>query len=117
MSPGTRRRRPANPRKANGARRRAVTARVMHEEDSCHLCGGYVDTTLPPHQPGSPEIDEIIPVSKGGSPVNRKNCRLAHRACNNHRSNQDLHVYLARRRAENPGPLPTVTSETTRNWW
>lgn len=76
-----------NPRRANGHRRDQVRARVLREEDNCWLCGQPVDKTLPPHQPGSPEIDEIIPVSLGGSPIDRNNCRLSHRLCNVRRGN------------------------------
>ncbi|UYM26641.1 HNH endonuclease [Arthrobacter phage Bauer] len=47
-----------------------------------------MDKTLPPSDPGAPEVDEIIPVSKGGSPYERSNCRLAHRLCNQKRGNR-----------------------------
>lgn len=76
-----------NPRRANGHRRDQVRARVLREEDDCWLCGRPVDKTLPPHLPGSPEIDEIIPISLGGSPIDRANVRLAHRLCNVRRGN------------------------------
>lgn len=33
------------------------------------------------------EVDEIVPVSLGGSPYERTNCRLAHRICNQMRGN------------------------------
>lgn len=85
----------------NGAARRRVRARVLREEHICHLCGMPVDKTLTklwgshgprcadpgcpgctPH-PMAPEIDEIVPVSRGGSPYDRANCRLSHRRCNN----------------------------------
>lgn len=68
-----------NPRNANGHRRRQLRARVLAEEDICWLCGSPVDKTLKTPHPGSPEIDEIIPVSLGGDPLARSNCRLAHR--------------------------------------
>lgn len=71
-----------NPRQANGHRRRQLRAQVLAEEDHCGICGRAVDKTLPPGLPGSPEVDEIIPVSRGGSPYLRENCRLSHRACN-----------------------------------
>lgn len=58
-----------NRRHANGWRRRQVVARVLAAYDTCHLCGRPVDKSLPPGLPGSPEVDEIIPVSKGGSPL------------------------------------------------
>lgn len=76
-----------NPRRTNGSRRDRVRAKVLAEEGDCWLCGQPVDKSLPPYLPGSPEVDEIIPVSKGGSPYDRKNCRLSHRLCNVRRGN------------------------------
>jgi 5-methylcytosine-specific restriction endonuclease McrA len=74
-----------NPRVANGHRRRQVRAQVLAEETHCWLCGEPVDKTLPAGLPGSPEVDEIVPVSLGGSPYDRSNCRLAHRLHNQQR--------------------------------
>lgn len=79
-----------NTRHANGWRRQQVVARVLAAYDTCHLCGRPVDKSLPPGLPGSPEVDEIIPVSKGGSPYLFSNCRLAHRWCNRVRSNHSV---------------------------
>jgi 5-methylcytosine-specific restriction endonuclease McrA len=79
----------ANPRKSNGHRRRQVTAQVYAEETHCAICGVEVDKSIPyidpstgkPH-PWAKSVDEIIPVTKGGSATLRSNCRLAHRRCN-----------------------------------
>lgn len=68
-----------NPRRSNGHRRSQVRRRVLAEEDTCWLCGEPVDKTLPPYLHGSPEVDEVIPVSLGGDPFARDNCRLSHR--------------------------------------
>lgn len=82
----------ANPRYANGHRRRELRKRVLAEETACGICGHPVDRTLrrtpdgKPH-PLSPEVDEIIPVSRGGNPLDRDNVRLAHRICNQRRGN------------------------------
>ena len=76
-----------NPRRANGHRRDQVRRRVLREETDCWLCGLPVDKTLKTPDPGSPEVDEVIPVSLGGSPVDRANCRLSHRLCNVRRGN------------------------------
>lgn len=70
-----------NIRRANGTQRNRLRARVLREESTCWLCNKPVDVTLPHGQPDSPEVDEIIPVSKGGDPLDRSNCRLAHRLC------------------------------------
>ena len=64
----------SNPRKTNGHRRRQIIARVLAAYNTCHLCGRPVDKTLPAGLPGSPEVDELIPVSKGGSPYQFTNC-------------------------------------------
>ncbi|MGC4964252.1 HNH endonuclease [Gordonia sp. DT101] len=104
-----------NPRRANGHRRDQVRQRVLREEHLCHLCGQLVEKTLPTPHPGSPEVDEIIPVSKGGSAYDRANCRLSHRACNRDRSDQDLRGYLARRTRPTVGDA--AESITERRWW
>ena len=62
-----------NTRYANGHRRRKVRAQVLREEDHCHICGQLVDVTLPHGLPASPEVDEVIPWSRGGSPYSREN--------------------------------------------
>ncbi len=35
----------------------------------------------------SAEVDEIIPVSKGGDPLDIRNCQLVHRVCNQRKGN------------------------------
>jgi len=73
-----------NPRRSNGHRRNKLRARVLASESNCALCGEPVDKTLKyddygkPH-PLSAEVDEIIPVSRGGDPYARANTQLAHR--------------------------------------
>lgn len=80
-----------NIRTANGHRRRQLRAQVIAEEDHCGICGRPVDKELPHGTPGSPEVDEILPVSRGGSPYDRSNCRLVHRLCNQKRGNGVRH--------------------------
>ena len=89
-----------NPRRNNGYRRNQARRQVLAEEDSCALCGKPVDKNLDmlpnrhgrncqnldctgctPH-PMRGEVDEIVPVTKGGSPYKRSNLQLAHRDCN-----------------------------------
>ena len=93
----------SNPRRTNGHRRNQVRARVLAEEETCWLCGGLVDKTIATPHPMSPEVDEVIPVSRGGSPYDRTNCRLSHRSCNRARSNGD--------------PKPRVAPLTTERTW
>lgn len=112
----------SNPRRANGHRRDQVRRRVLAEESDCWLCGGPVDKSLRftpgkhakncagncdgciPH-PMSPTVDEVIPVSLGGDPFDRSNCRLAHRLHNIQRGNG------TRQRA-----TPTAPFATSRSW-
>lgn len=100
----------------NGHRRRELRRRVLAEEHLCALCDLPVDKSLTyrldkhgpkcvgvsmcrgcvPH-PGRPEVDEDIPRSRGGSPYDRKNCRLMHRSCNQWKSAMTLAEARAKR--------------------
>ena len=62
-----------NPRYGNGSKRRAVRAWLRSRGDPCALCGKPIDYSLPSGHPMSFEVDEIVPVSKGGSPYERSN--------------------------------------------
>jgi len=94
-----------DPRSRNGHRRRKVRAHVLAGEPICGICNGFVDVTLPHGLPDSPEVDEIIPISKGGSPYDPNNCRLAHRLCNQRRGNGD------------PRQRPRLVPFTTTRTW
>ncbi len=80
----------ANPRTANGSARRKVRAWLRAQALPCHLCGRPIDYSLPAGDPWSFEVDEIVPVSKGGSPIDRANVAPAHRICNQRRGNKPL---------------------------
>jgi hypothetical protein len=71
-----------NPRYANGARRRALRAAILREQDTCWICGEEVDKTIATPHPLSPEVHEIIPIAYGGNPIDPTNCVLTHRVCN-----------------------------------
>ena len=77
----------SNPRYANGSRRRAIRARLLATQDVCALCGRTIDKSLRTPHPMSAEVDEIIPVSKGGDPLDIRNCQLVHRVCNQRKGN------------------------------
>lgn len=72
----------ANPRRTNGAKRTALRKRVKALGLPCALCGKPIDYSLPAGHPMSYELDEIVPVSKGGSPYDIDNVQPAHRCCN-----------------------------------
>ena len=70
-----------NPRRGNGARRRSVVRWLRSQALPCHEC------------------DELVPVSRGGSPYDRANVAAAHRCCNNWRGNRGMGEVVAMRRA------------------
>lgn len=80
----------SNPRYSNGARRRELRRYYRHRQDPCHLCGKPIDYGLPAGHPMSFEVDEIVPVSKGGDPFSRGNTAAAHRICNQRRGNKSI---------------------------
>ena len=68
-----------NPRYSNGARRRAIRERWRSIGAPCSLCHKAIDYTLPAGHPMSFEVDEIVPVSRGGDPLDFANTQPAHR--------------------------------------
>ena len=59
----------SNSRRANGHRRDILRRRVLAAYDVCAICGRPVDKTLRSPHPMSAEVDELIPVSRGGDPL------------------------------------------------
>lgn len=78
----------SNPRYRNWKRRDSVRRWLLATQDVCALCGKPIDKTLKTPHPMSAEVDEIIPLSKGGSPIERDNVQLVHRICNQHKGNK-----------------------------
>ena len=54
----------------------------------CHLCGQPIDYDLPAGDPMAYELDEIVPVSRGGDPFDPDNVAPAHRICNQRKGNR-----------------------------
>lgn len=87
-----------NPRRANGARRDALRKRVASWGLPCWLCNRPIDYSLTTwvdpkdgrikRHPMSFELDEVVPVSRGGDPLDINNVRPAHRICNQKRGNK-----------------------------
>lgn len=77
-----------NPRRTY--RRDVLRARVRALGGPCHICGLPIDYSLPARHPMSYELDELVPVSKGGDPASLANCRPAHRCCNQWRSDRSM---------------------------
>lgn len=89
----------SNPRygKRFSARDR-LRKRVASEGRPCALCGKPIDYSLDwwedpkdgkrKRHPLSYELDEIVPISRGGSPFDYDNVQPAHRICNQRRGNR-----------------------------
>lgn len=78
----------SNIRYKNGSARRNVRAWLKSQGRPCHICGLPIDYSLPAGDPMSFEVDELVPVSLGGSPYERTNVDAAHRICNQKRGNR-----------------------------
>ena len=64
------------------------------------------------------EVDEIVPVSKGGSPIDRSNVAPAHRICNERRGNKPIHANKQNDKTEplsasGPRPCDLKTEDAT----
>lgn len=78
-----------NPR-AGRPRTRAVS-QVRARNEPCHLCGFPIDLTRDRiRDPLGSTIDELIPISRGGSATDPVNLRHAHRICNGSRGVKDI---------------------------
>lgn len=93
-----------NPRRANGTRRTALRKRVAAMGLPCHLCGKPIDYSLPAGHPMSYELDEVVPVSKGGDPLDPDNTAPAHRICNQRKGDGSR---TGRSKAASSLPCPT----------
>jgi len=66
-----------------------VQAQVYAEETHCWWCGEWVDQSLDGRtHPMARTVDHVRELWEGGDPLDRANCRLAHRRCNSIKSNQ-----------------------------
>lgn len=66
-----------------------VQAQVYAEETHCWLCRKWVDQTLDGRtHPMARTVDHVQEMWQGGDPLDRANCRLAHRRCNTAKSNR-----------------------------
>lgn len=93
-----------DPRKINSSLRSTLRKRVIATYDTCALCGREVDKTLHYLDPLAPEVDEIVPVSRGGSPYDWDNLQLVHRICNQ-RKGSKMAGDIDLRGVQNPTPL------------
>lgn len=78
-----------DPRRANGTRRTALRREFAASDVPCWLCGMPIPRGVRHTHPYAMELDEVVPVSKGGDPLDRANIRRAHRCCNQWRGDMD----------------------------
>ena len=79
-----------------GHRWRVLCTQVYREETHCWLCRRWVDQTLPHNDPQARSVDHVVELWQGGDPLDRANCRLAHRGCNSIKSNHLRALGIAR---------------------
>ena len=105
----------SNPRYADYQPRVNVRRWLRSQGRPCWICRafgrvGTIDYTLPAGHPFSFEVDELVPVSLGGSPTARSNVDAAHRCCNQWRSNKTVEQVLALARRSDHNAPPQVES-------
>lgn len=84
-----------------GAAWRTLARQVRREEQDCWLCGRPIDPRAPARTRWSFSVDHVIPISKGGHPLDRRNARAAHYGCNSSKGN----------RLTGAGTAPLTTSQ------
>ena len=78
----------SNERRGNGYRRDSLSRWLRSLGNPCHICHLPIDYSLPPRDMMCFEVDELVPVSLGGDPLDRRNVAAAHRCCNIWRGNR-----------------------------
>ena len=96
-----------NPRRSNGSRRTRLRNWLKAQGRPCWICRafgrpGTIDYDLPAGHPWSFEVDELVPVSKGGGPYDHANVDAAHRCCNQWRGNKSVERVMQIARATRP---------------
>lgn len=91
-----------DPRRVNRSARNMARQRVLATDTPCAICGRPIDPTIRWPDPWSAEVDEIIPVSRGGSPTDLRNLNKVHRRCNQLKSDKSLEWARRAARGEQP---------------
>ena len=112
----------SNPRYANYQARVNVRRWLKAQGRPCWICRafgrtGTIDYSLPAGHPYSFEVDELVPVSLGGSPTARSNVDATHRCCNQWRGNKTVEQVLrmagGTRSESTPPPTESVSGVTS----
>ena len=110
-----------NPRYQRSGARTKLRNRLKAEGRGCWICRAFgrpdaIDYTLPARHPRSFEVDELLPVSLGGSPYEYENVDAAHRECNNWRGNRTVAQVLAIAKQQREGAAVRGENLTSRDW-
>lgn len=103
-------------RKMSGGRgswrkRARIKRQLAAVERECWLCLEPLDFSVTDHRdPEYVVIDEELPVSKGGDPLDVRNCHLAHARCNGRKGSKVLKRGAFARHRGNGSP------RTSREW-
>ena len=97
----------SNPRYRKYHARVNLRKRVAKRGDPCAICCKPIDYALPRGHPMAYELDEIVPVSRGGSPTDPDNVQPTHAICNRKKGNK-----LIEERLSTDLGIPT-----SRDWW
>ena len=104
-----------DPRRINRRARNLARQRVLAQQVSCAICDRPIDDAIRWPDPMSVEVDEIIPVSLGGSATDLCNLEKVHCCCNQLKSDKSL--AWARRKAKGaPALKPTAMPFSTSAW-
>lgn len=95
-------------KRGDSRKRERLKRRLAMVERDCWLCLEPLDFSLPCGHPRSVEIDEEIPFSKGGNPLDYKGTHLVHRECNLKKGSRVLRMGALARGGGHPGkPTPS----------
>ncbi len=89
----------SNPRRDRPGARDATVRWLRSQGRPCWVCGLPVDYGARYTDPLAFECDELVPVSRGGSPTDRDNVAAAHRCCNGWRKARSVAEVAAIRAA------------------
>lgn len=103
-----------NPRYANYQKRVDIRRWLRSQAQPCWICrafgrSGAIDYSLPAGHPYSFEVDELLPISLGGSPTSHSNVAAAHRCCNQWRGNKTVEQVMSIARRATDGSTPPLT--------
>lgn len=125
--------------KGHHRERMAIRRNLAMEDRPCWICCGPIDYAIKGQShPYHFEVDELVPVSRGGSPTDPDNVAPAHRICNNWRGNRSVaeteatkaavveayggwsdpidFVRKAKSLRRGKPPAPSVQAKTTTDW-